>query len=536
MIFFVLSPIIFGLFFFIKKSKWLLKISLILETILVFYSVYYVVQCNIGGHVFYQSLSGISLPYGMMLKIDSLAATMILLNNVLFSTMILFNMHKPYMNKLFIFLFLSLQGLINGVFVSTDFFNVYILIEVATVVVSVLIMYKKDSQSMYDGMIYLLVNMLAMAFFLMGVGFLYKYTGALDYFSIQTAIRNPELKRALIMPFSFLMTGISLKAALMPLFSWLPKAHGTASAPSIVSGVLSGIFVKIGIYLFIRVSIMFTGIFTFAEFFMLVGFMTSIAGFVFALAQPDIKLILAYHSISQIGLMIIGLSSPIKPAYFGGMYHIVAHAIFKTLLFLISGILIEIYHTRKISDMRGLLNRSRPAAAILVIAVLSITGAPLFSGGYSKYYIMQGFSGTLSDIIFIFINMGTMMSFIKFLLILRPNPYDDLNIIKKFKIPLNSLIGLAILSSICILMGVMGDYIFRLLTTYQGNYSWQSQILKIPTYIATYSLSFAIYYLLVKESPFLKLVKRLELSFNQITLAILIFFMATSLYLHSVMG
>lgn len=536
MIFFVLSPIIFGLLFLIKHSKLALKLSLILELILIGYSFNYVYGCNVQGLTFYQSLSGISVPYGMMLRIDSLSATMILLNNVLFGIMILFNMHKDYMKKLFIFLFLGLQGLINGIFLSTDFFNVYILIEVATVVVSVLIMYKKDSDSVYDGMIYLLVNMLAMAFFLLGVGFLYKYTGALDFASIQEAIKNPELKRALIMPFSLLMTAICLKSAMMPLFSWLPLAHGTKSAPSIVSGVLSGIFVKSGVYLFIRVCAMFQGIFTFSELFMIIGFLTSIVGFLFALSQTDIKLILAYHSISQIGLMVIGLTSPIESSYYGGLYHIVCHGIFKSLLFVIAGILIDIYGTRKITDMRGLLKRSKPAAIFLVIAVLSITGAPFFSGGYSKYHIMQGFSGRFSDIIFVIINMGTMMSFIKFLLVLKPNPEDEEKIVEKATIPINSLMGLGMLSAICIIMGITGDLVFKFLTGYTGSYVWQYQLFKWPKYLVSYAMSFLAYYLLVKPNPFFKVLKKVELSFNQICLTILSFFVATSLYLHMLVG
>lgn len=533
MIFLVLGPILVGLFFYICHCKFLMKATLILEAVLIGIALNFLLSHT---EPSVQLLSGIAFPMGMKLRVDALSATMLTLNNFLFGFMILFNLHKSYMNKLFIFLFLSLQGLINGVFLSTDFFNVYILIEVATVVVSILIMYKKDSQSMYDGMIYLMVNMIAMTFFLLGIGYLYKYTGALDFDSAATSVKLIVSKKNLIMPFALMITGISLKAALLPLFSWLPKAHGTASAPSIVSGVLSGIFVKIGIYLYIRVSFIFSSTFALSDFFIWIGFLTAIAGFLFALAQTDIKLILAYHSISQIGLMMIGLSSAQVASYYGGLYHIVAHGIFKTLLFLIAGLLIETYHTRDIRKMSDLFRRSKFLSIIMIIAVLSITGAPFFSGGYSKYYIMKGFSGLGSELLFILINMGTMMSFIKFWHVLFKDQ-QQLSMpvsppIGKKILPYNSIIALSIMALSCILLGVAGDYLFKILTTFDAHYDLLSQFLKWPKYLLTYGASYLTYRVVVKKNPLFMKLKKMELSFNQITLAILSFFMVTTLYLH----
>ena len=530
MILLVLGPIILGLVFYILHNKWLMKVTLILEALILLASVKFLLTSDV---IQVQALSGIPFPMGMKLQMDSLSATLIMLNNFLFAVMLLFNFHKSYMNHLFIFLFLSLQGLINGVFLSTDFFNVYILIEVATVVVSILIMYKKDSQSMYDGMIYLMVNMIAMTFFLLGIGYLYKYTGALDFDTVSGMVLTITNKRVLIIPFALIITGISLKAALMPLFSWLPKAHGTASAPSIVSGVLSGIFVKIGIYLYIRMALMFSDVFAISSLFVWIGFLTAIAGFLLALAQTDIKLILAYHSVSQIGLMVIGLSSAIKSANFGGLYLIVAHGIFKTLLFLVAGILIEIYHTRDIRQMNALLKKSKFVSFIMVIAILSITGAPFFSGGYSKYYIMKGFSGGYFEILFTIINMGTMMSFIKFWHILWDDQESMLQEpVSKKILPNNTIMALTIMATSCVLLGLFGDYFFKVFTTYDSQYSGYSQLLKWPKYIVTYGASMLVYRFFISKNPLFEKLKRLELSFNQITLAILSFFMATTFYLH----
>lgn len=226
----VMLPISVGLLLYVFNRFLSKTVAVGIQVLLLALSAYFVLQTQT--EVIQLPLLNVPLPYGMMLEIDALSAVMLFLNNLLFLTFTVFSYHKNYMNRLFLFLFLSLQGLINALFMSTDFFNVYILIEVATITVSILIMFKKDRQSMYDGMLYLTVNMIGMAFFLFGVGLLYKSFGVLDFKHIATGILNIENPKTLNLAFSFLLTGIGLKAAILPLFSWLPKAHGTASAPS----------------------------------------------------------------------------------------------------------------------------------------------------------------------------------------------------------------------------------------------------------------------------------------------------------------
>lgn len=392
----VMLPISIGLLLYVFNRFLSKTVAVGVQVLLLGLSAYYVVFTQTA--VIQLPLLNVPLPYGMLLEIDALSAVMLFLNNLLFLTFTVFSYHKSYMNRLFLFLFLSLQGLINALFMSTDFFNVYILIEVATITVSVLIMFKKDRQSMYDGMLYLTVNMIGMAFFLFGVGLLYKSFGVLDFKHITAGILNIENPKALNLAFSFLLTGIGLKAAILPLFSWLPKAHGTASAPSIVSAVLSGIFVKVGVYMLIRLQIMFAPIIDMQSLLLILGFTTSIAGFIFAISQEDIKLILAYHTISQIGLILIGLGGTAALNYQGGVYHILSHGIFKSLFFILAGVLSERYKTRKIKKMKGLWQISKPLSCILLIAVFSITGAPFFSGGYSKYFISYGYDAVFLNL------------------------------------------------------------------------------------------------------------------------------------------
>lgn len=531
LLYFVMLPILVGLILFIAK-RWVSRaLSVVVQVYLLALSLYYVF--SIGSSELLMPLINVPLPYGMALGIDRLSAIMLLLSNFLFCVMIIFSFHKPFMNRLFIFLFLSLQGLINGMFLSTDFFNVYILIEVATVTVSVLIMYKKDSQSMYDGMIYLVVNMVAMTFFLFGVGYLYKHFGVLDFVSVKAGIESVSDPRMIILPFAFLLTGVGLKAAIMPLFSWLPKAHGTASAPSIVSAILSGIFVKAGIYLLIRMQLIFSSAIDMSQLLLILGFMTALSGFIFAMSQSDIKLILAYHTISQVGLILVGISGPYGYNPAGGVYHILAHGVFKSLLFLIAGLMTHHYKTRKIHKMRDLWHANRGLSIALLIAVFSITGAPFFSGGFSKYFISGGYETRVIGFLFWLINIGTMTSFIKFF---RAIFYKSSDPVQPLVLKPNESFVLGVMSGICFLLGFGGSLVMKTVLNEPFAYSPLSQLSKLPIYVATYAFSVALYRFVLEDSKPLRSLKKLELTFNSISIAIVMFFFFTITYLNLTMA
>lgn len=467
-------------------------------------------------------------PFGMKLRLDEISKVFLLLNNFLFFSLTLFSSKKKYMDRLFTFLFLSLQGLINGLFLSTDIFNVYILIEVATITVSILIMYKKDKQAMYDGMMYLTVNMIAMTFFLFGIGILYKTVGVLDFDSIRENIQLIENTKTLNLSFAFMFTGVSLKAAVLPLFSWLPKAHGTASAPSIVSGILSGIFVKIGIYLLLRILFIYSSAIDISELLLIIGYLTAIAGFLFAIAQTDIKLILAYHTVSQVGLILIGFGGN-SINQMGGLYHVLSHGVFKALFFIIAGVLIYRFETRKISDMNGLWWISKPLSILLLVAILSITGAPFFSGGFSKYFIAYGRTNGLERFLLQLINWGTMVSFVKFILLIFKRTDSKVDF---FRIRKTEWTAITLLATCSILLGTGGSFINTYLLNQDLILSPITQLSKIPSYLINYLLCFIVYFTLVKNNVLFKKLRTVELSFNSINIAIVSFFIFTIAYLN----
>ncbi len=452
---------------------------------------------------------------------DRYSAPLVLLTAVFFAGTFLFSTRADYLDKTFLFLFAMLESALIGMFLSGDLFNVYVLIELGMLVIAILIMYKQEKQSVYDAMLYLMMNFIAMAFFLLGIGYLYRITGVLDLAAMHQRLPLLENPRAVIVPFAMIMTAIAVKAALFPLFSWLPRAHGAPSAPAIVSAVLSGVQVKAGVYLLVRMSQVFEGVIDATPFFLAVGFITSIVGFLLAIAQSDIKLILAYHTISQVGLIVVGLHLGSDVAFWGGMYHIINHALFKGLLFLTAGIIIEEYGSRSYAEIRGVL-RHMPAIGIGTLAgVLGITGAPFFNGSISKYFIQQGLEGDLGGIGLFLINLGTTLSFVKYSLILfgkstvtRPPARDP------WVAGVSLVFGVA-----CLAGGLFGGPTVALV--YGPEYATAGAIgaEKILTFLLTLGIAVAAYFLVVRRiGGFLSTIRRFKFSFNQITVFLTLFF------------
>ncbi len=514
----VVLPILTALIGYLSNYKkihrliWVSQVSTFIMAILFFIRV-------IAEGTITETLGNYSGGISINLVADAISTLFVVLTTFLFTIMLLFNYHKTYMNKLFLFLFLTLQGLIVAIFLSNDLFDIYTLVEVATVVVSILIMFKKDSQSLYDGMVYLLTNLVAMAFFLFGLGYIYKIFGTMDLSLIKAGVLLIENKDSLILPYVFLITAIGLKSAIMPLFSWLPRAHGTPSAPSIVSAVLSGLYVKGGVYLFIRFQDTFKAGLDTTSLFLLIGFLTAVFGFVFALSQTDIKLILAYHTVSQIGLIIFGLSMNSVYSYYGSIYHIMNHAVFKATLFLTAGMIIEEYETRDIRKIKGVFKRMPYVAVIMSVAILSITGAPLFNGSVSKYLIEKGIGyHTYLEYGLLFINLGTIISFVKYTTMLF-GPHE-----KRYHVRFNQKVALGILATVCVVTGVFGQRIISILFDLEVIIDLKSYLVKSTLYLSSLALGYLFYKYLYPRIGFFRTMREIELSFNEIIFSIVFFF------------
>ncbi|MCL2164585.1 MAG: proton-conducting membrane transporter [Oscillospiraceae bacterium] len=556
LIYYVLVPILTAVLLFtfpVAKAGRLVAVAF--QTVLTGAAVYLFIKSKEG--VITTSIGGFQGVMGISLSSDSLSSFFILLTSFIFLIVAIYSVHEDN-NRLFQFLLFIWEGLLIGIFLSRDLFNIFILVEISTVVVSVLIMFKRDKRSMYDGMFYLMVNTVALQFYLFGIGYVYKLAGAFDLNAVGMALSRLD-KSSLFLPYALIFTAICLKCAFLPLFSWLPRAHGTPGAPSAVSAILSGLHIKSGIYLFIRCTELFSDI-SVPEFFIVAGIVTGIAGFILAISQSDIKLTLAYSTISQVGLIMIGLNINDIHSYTGSVYHIFNHAIFKSALFLCAGIIADAYGTRDIDKIRGVLRRFPLVGAAILMAILGITGAPLFNGSISKYFIMSGTNVAITSAV-ILINLGTIVTFMKYsrMLFGRPSTEADSSSVTgssadgssvtgssadvsfgvdagakynasvkagAIKIDLYKQATILVLGIMCLIGGIFGEQLIEFLLDVRVSLDAAGYLQKIALYAVCLLLGFFINGYFKKNHTLLDRIRGIELNFRGACSAIGLFFAA----------
>ncbi len=412
-VYIIFIPIFTALVIYLFKNRYINYLALIAQAaitiLLVLY--HYAYTGNYENTLFY---FGDWHTAGISLVNDEISEAFLFLSVFSWWMVLLYTFEKGKTDHHFLFFLMFLQGVFLGLLQSNDLFNLFVFLELTTIIVTILIAYKKTGDSFRAGIYYLLINTSGVLMFLIGIILLYNTFGTINIQYISTAIHVYGEETAVLFAYVLMMGGIAVKSAFFPVFTWLPKAHGVSA--SAISALLSGLVVKGGLYLFIRMNEMFAGAnINYTEFFYWVGALTAVVGVMFALSQKDMKQVLAYHTISQIGIVMMGLSSLHDSAmFYGGLLHIFNHALFKSLLFLGAGIIIKAYKSKKVGEIRGVMRTMPFVSVFMIVGMLSITGAPFFNGFISKSIIKYGIidSGIKYWILFV-VNIGTATSFIK---------------------------------------------------------------------------------------------------------------------------
>ena len=459
----------------------------------------------------------------IMLRADAISSVFILLTAFIFLIVTLYSVSDDNSRMFWMLLFIW-EGILLGIFLTGDLFNIFVLTEVSTITVSVLIMYYRDKRSMYDGLIYLMINLVVVQFYLLGLGYFYRVVGFMDMQAAGYAIANID-SRQLILPYAFMMTFVALKCALLPLYSWLPKAHSTPGATPVVSAVLSGLHIKGGVYLFLRFQELFggteDGIYT-GSFFLILGLATAVFGIIMALVQRDIKRILAYSTIAQIGLIIAGLNIGGEYNRIGSLFHSVNHAVIKSALFLSAGMISHHYNTRDIEKIRGVFKTMPVVAVVSVLAILGMVGSPGFNASISKYFLMHGVSGPL-NIILILINLGTIMVFIRYARMLFGPDSGSLKI-KKARSDLWKEAPLAVLGLMCFMLGVFGPYFISYLFGWAARVDFAGYLEKSAIFVASTVAGFFILKYAIKGQAASTRIREFDLGFRGMCAAMGVFF------------
>lgn len=261
----------------------------------------------------------------------------------------------------------------------------------------------ESSENRKAGYLYFIFSHVGAMFIFAAFGIIYGYTGSFGFGAMDSI---PETAKILIFIFSFI--GFGSKAGVFPFHVWLPYAH--PAAPSHISAVMSGVMIKIGIYGILKIYLLLnfhTPLF--GNIVLIAGVVSGILGIVYALGQHDLKRLLAYSSVENIGIILIGLGigmigvssgNPLMAVlgFTGGFFHILNHSIFKSLLFMGAGMVLHKTGTSSIDALGGLLKNMKVTGVAVIIGSLAICGLPPFNGFVGEFFIfMGGFKGIALD-------------------------------------------------------------------------------------------------------------------------------------------
>jgi multicomponent Na+:H+ antiporter subunit D len=276
----------------------------------------------------------------------------------------------------------------NGLVLVPDLFSIYLFLEVAAISSYALVAFGLGYDELEASFKYLMLSVVASAFALLSITIIFGMTGSLNFQAVAQALQDLNARYVIGVCAAFFIMGFGLKAALVPFHAWLPDAHPSAPAP--ISAMLSGLLIKVsGIYALFRITFSLFGMTPLlSQVLMAVGTISIVVAALLALGQKDIKRMLAYSSISQVGYIVLGLALGTPLGIAGGLFHLFNHAVAKGLLFLNSGSIQHITGTRNLEELGGLGKRAPITAGTNLVGALSIAGVPPLAGFWSKLIII----------------------------------------------------------------------------------------------------------------------------------------------------
>jgi multicomponent Na+:H+ antiporter subunit D len=343
-------------------------------------------------------LGGWEPPWGIEYRIDHLSAYMALLLTFITLMVAIYSKRSiqqeiPEKEVHFYCIFLLLVTGLLGIVCTGDIFNLYVFLEITSLSAYALIAIG-EKRAPFSAFKYVIMGTIGACFYLLSVGYLYIITGSLNMADLARILPDLYQSKIVIVAFSFLVIGVSIKIALFPLHGWLPDAY--THAPSSVSALIAPTMTKVGAFILIRMMFLvfeprfYVEILPATDILSWMGATAMIMGSIFAIAQSDLKRMLAYSSIAQIGYIVLGVGLANQMGLTGGMLHIVNHAFMKGCLFLVAGAIIYRTGTQNINEFKNLYIKMPYTTAAFTIAAFSMIGIPPTCGFFSKFYLILG--------------------------------------------------------------------------------------------------------------------------------------------------
>ncbi len=337
-------------------------------------------------------ISGWVAPFGITLAADYLSAAMLTITAIIGLAVAIWSLAEIGQGTArfgYHALLQTLLGGVSGAFLTGDLFNLYVWFEVLLISSFGLLVIGGDKKAIDGAVKYVALNLISTYLFLIGASLLYGVVGTLNMADLRGAVANAPNQGLITVIAMMFMIAFGLKAAVFPLFFWLPASYHTSYYG--VSAVFAGLLTKVGVYALLRVfTLIFVGDMGFThEVLLVVAVLTMLTGVLGATAQHDFRKILSFHIISQIGYMVMGLALMTPLALMGSVFYIVHHIIVKSNLFLIAGISRRLTGSSDLYAIGGLYRHAPRLAILFVIPAFSLAGFPPLSGFWAKYTLVK---------------------------------------------------------------------------------------------------------------------------------------------------
>ncbi|MDP2814546.1 MAG: proton-conducting transporter membrane subunit, partial [Erysipelotrichaceae bacterium] len=360
-----------------------------------------------------------------------------------------------------------------GMVYTNDLFNMYVFMEILSLTSCAIISIKRKKENYLAALRYLVLNTIGSLSVLFGIALLYMVSGHLNMTMMSESISLiwQLYPTNILIASGFMLTGFAIKAAVFPLHIWLPDAHSNAPTPS--SALLSSLVVKI--YVFAVYKLLFDvlgrdivvalGIPTVITVFAAAGMLF---GSIFAMGQKDIKRMLAYSSVAQIGYIFLGLSLMTEAGLAAGLFHVVSHGLMKTALFLSAGSIIYYRNKRDIRDLDGIGIEMPVTMVVFAIAALGMIGIPGTNGFMSKLYLSFAVLGAGQPLLLAVILLSSYLNAVYYLPIVisafLKEPKSKNTTMQVEVLPLPMLFSLVTIGFLCLLTGFYPTLVMNFIT------------------------------------------------------------------------
>jgi len=352
-------------------------------------AVWMVIDVDANGTLVTQA-GGWRAPIGISLVADRFAAMMLVVSAIVLLAVLVYavGQRDAEGNHVgFHPVYLVLSAGVASSFLTGDLFNLFVSFEVMLTASYVLITLGGSKAQVRAGMTYVVISLLASTLFLAALAITYMATGTVNMADLSGRIAElPEGLRSALGLLLIVVFGI--KAALFPLYFWLPDSYPTAPSP--VTAVFAGLLTKVGVYAIIRSqTLLIPAPDRAGTVLLVVAALTMLVGVFGAISQNDVKRVLSFHIVSQIGYMIMGLGLFTVAGLAGALLYIIHHIIVKTTLFLTSGLIEHTGGTGRLARIGGIARRLPVLAALFLLPALSLAGIPPFSGFVAKLALVS---------------------------------------------------------------------------------------------------------------------------------------------------